>query len=175
MTSLDFFVGFAASGRVEGVGLNSAPEDWSDHLGADFIDDKSKSKKRLRRDYGLVELGFSREDGGWRCFVISIQVHRLWWHDELVPEKLRSKYGEFPKAVSFEELCRRLEALKLVPRLIPDEPPGEHDRYYINETKILIDVPSSRRLGDPEGIPSGSISSMHLSRGSEVWAQPRKN
>jgi hypothetical protein len=174
VNALDFFVDFAVTGRVEGVSINSTPEDWSDRLGADFIDDESKSKKRMRRDYGLVELGFYRVEGAWRCLGIGIQVHRLWWNSDNVPAKLRSRYGDFPRIVPFEDLRERLSALGHEPRLIEDEQPFEYTRYYIPDTKILIGVLSPERGEDFDDMPAGMLWAMHLSDDSEIWARPRE-
>jgi hypothetical protein len=104
-SALNFFAGLAVNGQIQGVGLNSAPEQWAENLGTDFLDDKSKSNKRLRRDYGLAELGFFRVNGLWSCFLISLQVHRLWRYDDNVPQKLLERYGEFPKSAQFEDVC----------------------------------------------------------------------
>jgi hypothetical protein len=169
---LDFFAGFAVSGRVEGVGLSSSPEDWSEHLGTAYVDDKSKSKKRLRRDYGLVELGFYRGAGGWQCFLISIQAHRLWWDSNNVPARLLSKYGSFPRAVSFEELRRSLRSLGHEPSLIEDQEPSDQTRYYIPETKVLVGVHSPKQQ-EADDMPRGTIWAMHLSDDSDNWARPR--
>jgi hypothetical protein len=171
--ALNFFVDFAVSGRVEGVGLDSAPEDWSEHLGKDYIDDISKSKKRLRRDYGLVELGFYRPGGAWRCFLVSIQAHRLWWDNHNAPAKLRSKYGPFPRVILFEDLRRELSALGHEPSLIEDEDPSDQTRYYMPEAKILIGV-NTPKPQEEDDIPSGAIWAMHLSEDADIWARPRK-
>lgn len=173
MTAVDFLTDFAVSGHVEGVGLPSAPEDWSEHLGTDYIDDISKSKKRLRRDYGLVELGFGRAEGAWRCFLISIQAHRLWWDNDNVPAKLRSKYGAFPRVVPFEDLRARLSALGHEPHFIEDQVPSDQMRYYISETKIIVGVHSAKKQ-EADDIPSGAIWAMHLSDDSDTWARPHK-
>jgi hypothetical protein len=171
--ALNFFVDFAVSGRVEGLGLDSVPEDWARHLGKDYIDDISKSKKRLRRDYGLVELGFCRPAGVWRCFLVSIQAHRLWWDSDNVPAKLRSKYGSFPRAIVFEDLRRGLSALGHEPSLIEDAEPSDQTRYYMPETKILVGVNSPKRQKTHD-MHSGAIWAMHLSEDADVWARPRK-
>jgi hypothetical protein len=52
MSALDFFVDFVFKGRIEDVGLDSAPEKWAENLGTDCVGDKSGNSKRLRWDYG---------------------------------------------------------------------------------------------------------------------------
>jgi hypothetical protein len=172
MSALDFFTDFAVNGHVEGVGLNSTPEEWTENLGPDFIDDKSKSNKRMRRDYGLVELGFFRADGLWNCFLISLQAHRLWRHGD-VPQKLVDRYGEFPRSIQFDEVRRVLSALGYEPELIADEQGSDTVRYHIPATNILIAV-ASAEVEEFEYLPAGSVWAMHLSQGSDVWARPRK-
>lgn len=170
MTALDFFIDFAVTGRVEGVGLNSKPDDWSEHLGAGYVDDKRKNQ--MRRDYGLVELGFARVERAWRCAAISIQAHRLWRDANNVPPKLRRRYGVFPRTIQFEEMRKRLRALDHEPRLIDDQQSSDHERYYVPETKILIYVLSVKPSDDLDGMPPQRLWSMNLSVDSEIWAMP---
>jgi hypothetical protein len=172
MSALKFFTDFALNGQIEGVGLNSTPAEWAEGLGTDFIDDKSKSGKRLRRDYGLVELGFVRAEGSWSCFLISIQAHRLWQYHSNVPRKLIEKYGEFPRSVQFDEVRRALHALGYEPELVADEHRSDTARYRIPGAKVLIAVVS--REAESDYLPTGSIWSMELSESSDIWARPHK-
>lgn len=170
MTALDFFIDFAITGQVEGVGLNSKPDDWSENLGADYVDDRRKNQ--MRRDYGLVELGFARVERTWRCATISIQAHRLWWHADNVPPKLRRRFGAFPRSIPFEETRKRLRELDHEPHPIDDQQKSDHERYYVPGTKILIYVLSAKPADDLDGMPPQTLWSMNLSVDSEVWAMP---
>jgi hypothetical protein len=171
MSALGFFVDFAVNGHIQGVSLNSTPEEWIESLGTDFVDDKSKKNKRMRRDYGLIELGFFRVDGSWSCFLISLQVHRLWQNDGNVPRKLVDQYGEFPKQVQFQELHIALRALGFDPQLIADEHSSDIARYHIPGANVLIGV-VAKAAEEPNSIPAGAVWAMHLSANSEVWARP---
>lgn len=172
MSALSFLVDFALNGRIEGVGLNSPPEQWAESLGTDFIDDRSKSNKRMRRDYGLVELGFHRSEGSWACFLISLQVHRLWRYPDGVPQKLLGRYGEFPRSIQFEEVRSALQLHGSEPQLIADDNGADTARYYVPPVNVLIAVVAgeAEQLND---LSAGSIWSMHLSEETDVWTRPR--
>jgi hypothetical protein len=173
MSALSFFVDFAVNGHIEDVGLNSTPEEWAESLGTDFVDDKSKSNKRLRRDYGLVELGFFRAGGLWSCFLISLQAHRLWRDDGNVPQKLIDRYGEFPRSVQFEQFRRALSMLGYEPQPIVDDQGSHTARYYMPFTKALIAVVSNE-VQKFDCMPVGSVWAMHLSENSNIWSRPPK-
>lgn len=169
---LNFLADFAIPGQIEGVGLNSAPEEWAENLGTDFIDEKSKSNKRLRRDYGLVELGFFRSDRRWKCFLISLQAHRLSRCDDHVPQILVDRYGEFPRSIQFEDVRRILRARGYEPESTEGEDGSDTARYRIPATGVLIAVVSREDLNN---VPQGSVWSMHLSESSDIWTRPRKD
>jgi len=173
MSALSFFVDFALNGRIEGVGLNSPPEEWAKGLGTDFVDDKSKSGKRMRRDYGLVELGFLRSDGLWACFLISLQAHRLWRYPDGVPQKLLDRYGEFPRSIQFEDVRSALRVHGREPQLIADGNGADTARYHVPSANVLIAVVAgeAEQLND---LSAGSVWSMHLSEDSGAWARPRQ-
>jgi hypothetical protein len=173
MSALEFFTNFVTSGRVEGVGLNSTLGEWADSLGSDYIDDKSRSGKQLRRDYGLVELGFLRRNKLWSCFLISLQVHRLWQYDDNVPQALIDRYGEFPRSLQFQDLDRALLALGYEPKPIADEDGSDIARYSISVSNVLIAV-IARAAEESNYPPVGSVWAMHLSGNSDNWARPVK-
>lgn len=76
MTSdLDFYAHVATRGEVLGAGIGTQPAQWEAALGTDHLD--TEEADLLRRDYGLVELSFQRDDDAWPCFGVSLQVHRL--------------------------------------------------------------------------------------------------
>lgn len=173
MSALDFFVDFALNGRIQGVGLNSTPEMWTEDLGTDYIDDKSKNGKRLRRDYGIVELGFVRKNGLWSCFLISLQAYRLWRYADCVPQKYLDGYGEVPRSIQFEDVRNALRVHGCEPQLIADDNGADTARYYVPPVNVLIAVVAgeAEQLND---LSAGSIWSMHLSEDSGAWARPRQ-
>ncbi|WP_336084160.1 hypothetical protein [Nocardia sp. SSK8] len=46
----------------------------------DYVEDIDKRRTTMRRDYGIVEPGFTRDpDCMWKCFSLNLSVHRLRW------------------------------------------------------------------------------------------------
>ena len=167
MSALEFLTDFITSGQVEGVGLNSTLEEWAENLGTGYIDDKSRSGKQLRRDYGLVELGFLRVNKLWSCFLISLQVHRLWRYDDNVPQKLVDRYGEFPGSFQFQDVDRALLALGYEPKLIADEHGSDIARYHVRVANLTIGVVATTS-DVSNSLPVGSVWAMHLSGNSDI-------
>ncbi|WAL66853.1 hypothetical protein ORV05_03325 [Amycolatopsis cynarae] len=171
MSVPEFLAGFAMTGRIEGVGLDSTPDEWERQLGSDFVDDHDR--KQFRRDYGLVELGFWREEGNWTCGLISVQVHRLWHDRETIgPAGLREKHGDFPKAVRFVELRDELGRSGNELVLVEDEVPNGYRRYYVPPGKAVMLVDAAPGPRDPEDPPYGSLWS--LSAAPLPWINPMK-
>lgn len=166
MTSaLDLLADIATRGVVEGAGIRATPAEWERAIGSDFVDDRVK--KRFRRDYGLVELGFWRVGGEWRCGLFALQVHRLWSGAETIgPASLRTRYGEFPPSVAFADLRPRLPEL----RYIPDSDTTRYERYYLPGSKVAIMVSVSNVDGGP---PAGSVWALHLTDEPDIPLRPR--
>jgi hypothetical protein len=118
-------------------------------------------------------LGFFRADGLWSCFLVSLQVHRLWRYEDNVPQKLLDRYGEFPKSVQFEDVHRALRAHGYEPQLIADEQGSNITKYHVPPANILIGV-VSKDAEESNSLPAGSVWSMHLSENSDIWARPVK-
>jgi hypothetical protein len=171
MSLLDFLADFAATGRVGGAGIYSTPEQWQQVLGEDFIDDRAK--KRLRRDYGLVELGFARVDGGWRCGTVSMQVHRLSRDPKIGPVSVRAEYGDFPTSIAVDDLHAAVGRRGHPPTLIDDADRSEYTRYVVPASKVLILAVSWDRATE-DGPPAGAIWSLALSDIVDAWIRPRK-
>ncbi|POX51506.1 hypothetical protein C3489_19945 [Streptomyces sp. Ru71] len=92
MSDIDFYVLAALRREVLGVSLGATPEAWQARLGDDFLDDVRKG--RMRRDYGLVEIAFSRDSGIWAAVTVSLQVHRLARGlERVVPPALERAHG----------------------------------------------------------------------------------
>jgi hypothetical protein len=109
VTDLDLYVDALVSGQVLGVAAGATDGEVARALGADFLDDVGK--KRMRRDYGLVELYFQREGGEWRCAGITLQVHRLTEVGvDMVPAPLAARYGAFRPVVPFAAVADAVRA-----------------------------------------------------------------
>ncbi|UYM25685.1 hypothetical protein NQP46_29860 [Streptomyces albus] len=78
MTSdLDFYAHVATRGEVLGAGIGAQPAQWEAALGTDYLD--IEEADLLRRDYGLVELSFQKDDDAWPCRGVSLQVRVCPW------------------------------------------------------------------------------------------------
>lgn len=163
--TLDLLADIATRGAIAGVGIRSTPAEWERAVGSDFLDDHAK--KRFRRDYGLVELGFWRAGDEWRCGSLAVQVHRLWLGtDTIGPASLRQRCGGFPSSVTFADLRPLLPGL----RAIADSDASEYARYYLPGSKITITVTTSSVEGYP---PAGSVWALHLTDEPEIPLRPR--
>lgn len=170
MNTYDLLADIAVDGVIEGVGIGSTPQECVGALGTDFVDEKAR--KRFRRDYGLVELGFFRVDDAWRCGTFTVQTHRLWrFHDSTGPALLRAKYGDFVKSVAFDDLRNRLAGRGQSTIRIADRKPGDQQRYYLADSTVLITVVGDGSDGE-DYPPPGSVWSLSLSDNAEAWLRP---
>ncbi|MFD8232853.1 hypothetical protein ACFV20_13350 [Streptomyces sp. NPDC059696] len=141
MSDLDFYAHVATRADVLGVGIGTRPAEWEAALGSDFLD--VPDGELLRRDYGLVELSFQKEDGAWPCFGVSVRVHRLRRDTEAsVPAALRGAYGPFAPSARFEHLAAAITGLGCAIAPEPDEdgPAGGIRRYRVPESGVRIFV-----------------------------------
>ncbi|WP_328718400.1 hypothetical protein OHT52_02260 [Streptomyces sp. NBC_00247] len=154
MSDLDFYAHVATRGDVLGTGIGSGPDTWDAALGRDRIDDWGRG--RLRLDYGLVELSFSRVEGSVTCFGIGVQVHRL-THGLAVPDSLTSVYGEFAPRVPFEELRTAISSLGFA--VEPEDLSGDVHRHRVAGSRVRIHV-----VADPCAYQrAGDVWSLHVS------------
>ena len=165
-----FLADFAVSGRLDDAGIHSTPEEWQQVLGDDFIDDRAK--KRFRRDYGLLELGFWRVGSGWQCGSVSVQVHRLWRDPMIGSITARSGHGGFTRSIAFDDLRASLAQRGRTPQLIDDADMTEHTRYFVPASKVLLLVVSPGWATE-DGPPAGTIWSLSLSDNADAWIRPR--
>ncbi|MBT3159137.1 hypothetical protein KQH42_02260 [Streptomyces sp. CHA1] len=161
MTSdLDFYAHVATRGEVLGAGIGAQPAQWEAALGTDYLD--IEEADLLRRDYGLVELSFQKDDDAWPCRGVSLQVHRLSLDtDSEVPASLRDVYGEFAPAVRFEQLTGTIAGLGHCVEHEPDAAGTSPDihRHRVPESGVRIFVRT------PEGTQrqTGAVWSLSVS------------
>ncbi|MFG2791452.1 hypothetical protein [Streptomyces sp. NPDC048419] len=123
MSDIDFYVIAATQNAVLGVPLGAPPEAWEGALGGDFVDDVEKSL--MRRDYGLVEISFTKRHGAWESVSVSLQIHRLARGlEDMVPPQLTQRYGEFSERVRFDRFHTALLARGGALEEVPDASPG---------------------------------------------------
>jgi hypothetical protein len=111
VTDLDFYAAAVTEGTIYGLGVDSTPEQWTAELGDQCLDDVRK--RGMRRDYGLIEIGFHRPKGEreWKCFSISVPVHRLAsGTGNSVPERLSRDYGPFRERLPFILLAAEIKS-----------------------------------------------------------------
>ncbi|OXR46771.1 hypothetical protein B7C42_01749 [Nocardia cerradoensis] len=104
-TIVDFLANTILSRSIFGLSLESPSSAFDKIFGADsYVEDMNKHKTTMRRDYGLIETGFTREGPGeWRCFSLIISVHRLRW-DITLPQIISSKIHNIPSTIRFSDL-----------------------------------------------------------------------
>ncbi|MCF2529829.1 hypothetical protein [Yinghuangia soli] len=148
MGEIDFYVAAVCSRTVLGVGAGAQPADVAAVLGDSYLDDRSR--RRLRRDYGLVEFFFEFEPAtDWRCRGFSVQVHRLDHGDEsIVPEAVREAYGELHDRVGEQRLADALRAAgaEIVPYEERSDGPG-WSRFRVGSASVISE--SEPGSGDP--------------------------
>ncbi|RII20730.1 hypothetical protein DSC45_02700 [Streptomyces sp. YIM 130001] len=171
MSDLDFYAHVATRCDVLGVGVGAGPDAWEAAVGRDYFDDRGAGL--LRRDYGLLEVSFSDEEGT-PCFGISVQVHRL-LHGLPVPSSLEGEsgtYGAFAPRVRFVEL--RDTILALGRSVEPEDLAGDIHRYRVVESGariFVVDDPDPYGDGDDgDAEADGDPDQVRLHRAGDVWA-----
>ncbi|WEH38738.1 hypothetical protein [Streptomyces sp. AM 2-1-1] len=162
MSDLDFYAHVAMRGDVLGTGIGTPPEAWDASVGRDCHDDFGKG--RLRRDYGLVELSFSRVEGSLSCFGIGLQVHRL-VHGLSVPASLTAEYGAFAPRVRFAELRAVLASLGST--VEPDDLTGDVHRFRVAGSGVRVFVVDDP---DPYGDGDHDADDRTAHQAGDVWA-----
>jgi hypothetical protein len=151
VTGLEFYTDAILSSRVLDVGPGSAANEVEQALGPVYIDDARK--KTMRRDYGLVEAHFSRQENSWICFGLTIQVHRLAESSaEIVPAPLRESYGQFDRFLDSRRLMKAVEERHGRWIAADDQSPQEFQTLWVASTQSVIHVVCNRarhRNGQP--------------------------
>jgi hypothetical protein len=145
LSAIRFLAEAAATGLVMGARLGSLPEQVEAGLGGGYLDDLNRRGTLLRRDYGLVELTFTRSSG-WACQAVSLQVHRLATGGQaVVPPAIVAAYGPFPPTVSMTDLAAVLTDIGAGIEAGPDDGDRSFARYTVpgpgSEIHVVRDVP----------------------------------
>ncbi|MFI7173471.1 hypothetical protein [Streptomyces spororaveus] len=162
MNALEFCVEVLRSGTVQNLGLDAQPAEWEAQLGGDYVDDVRKG--RMRRDFGLVELSFTRGTDGWQCVESSIQIHRLATGEpDVVPNPLIKKHGRFEERINFRDLEERMAAEGIRLRRIDDRLQEPHARFAVAESAAILHVVTAE-LGGMGRPHKGDVWSISLAR-----------
>ncbi|GAA0488569.1 hypothetical protein Ade02nite_72480 [Paractinoplanes deccanensis] len=156
MTYVDFFVDFAVSGQVAGVGLSSPLAAWPPALGDDYRD-ASWSAGDMVRQFGFVDAYFEDTTGEWLCRQILVKPD---WTNSFAgnaPAVIAERYGEFPARVSFVEIADALAAAGAEVRLLPRVSKAQQDLYWIPAGNVLVSAVSAAQAGDFTGLEPGDI------------------
>lgn len=167
MSATALCIDFITSGQLLGAGLDSSPETWDQALGgADWplIDVRGR---RMRRDYGLIEVSFEKWDKDWSCINASVHAHRLRGERALlVPPEVDATYGPIEPVVTFAEVLEETLAKGVVVELIADRDTELHSRYWFPRSEVIVSVQGSS-LEAP-----GSIWSAGRARDAANWKRP---
>lgn len=155
--------GFSSTGLLQGLGLDAKPADWDQALSSDswepLIDQQAA---RMRRDYGLVEVHYVRDESSWRCSSVTLQLHRLaGTYDEIVPPGLRDAVSREEKQVASADLLACLDAHGVTHELIPDRKGSGEVRYWVPRSAVIVAAAAT-----------GVIWSASASADADVWRRP---
>ncbi|MFE1594942.1 hypothetical protein [Nocardia sp. NPDC058705] len=156
---VDYLAEVACVGNVLGLrhGVRLAEVD-AVLQGEEFVEDVDKKRLTMRRDYGLIEMGFTNHPyDGWTCFYVTLSLHRLQWN-VTVPQPIRSGVGPIPDGVSFHDLSGAIERRGGTMREMDIRLSG--DIYYETpaEAQIIVDTT------DYIGMGQDAVWSVGLSR-----------
>lgn len=167
MSATALCIDFITSGQVLGAGLDSSPDAWDRALGgADWplIDVQGR---RMRRDYGLVEVSFEKRAADWSCVNASVHAHRLRGDRSLlVPPEIDARYGPIEPVVAFAEVLEGTLASGALVELIADRDTELHSRYWFPRSEVIVSV-----QGPGHDLP-GSIWSAGRARDAVNWKRP---
>lgn len=167
MPYLDFFVDFAASGQIAGVGLDSRPGDWPAVLGDDYAE-SSFSAGHLIRGYGFVEANFANDTGEWLCYLVHVKPFRA--ANTATSPVITARYGEIPARVAFADVAGALTAAGVEVRELPEVNRHAGDLFWVPRGGVLCTVVSPARAGDFDDLRVGDIIEMTANRGVEMPA-----
>jgi hypothetical protein len=140
------------SGRAFGIAPGAGIPEVTAVLGGDYVEERygRAGQRLLRRDYGLVEVTFNNEPD-WACVWLSVEVHRLASHEEMIVEALE-RYGvSFSKYTSWNEVKSAIDALT-VGRYEEIEQQNGFRSFRVNEGRAVIRIVDNGQL-DREDLP----------------------
>jgi hypothetical protein len=164
---LEFFLDFARTGQVFGVGLGTRPEAWPAVLGDDFTD-FSPSEHEFARQFGLVDVYFGDFAGEWVCDRIAIRPGQLYRFDDWVPARLQVRYGPFPGRVPFDEVADLLTRAGVPVDHVLRRDEASLEEYWIPDTKVTFSVISPYQAEDFPALRIGDLWSVSTSVGAEI-------
>ncbi|MDT0347604.1 hypothetical protein [Streptomyces litchfieldiae] len=141
MTDLHFYASAVIEGTIYGLGVDSTPDQWTAELSDQCLDDARK--RRMRRDYGLIEVSFHRPKGEreWRCYAISVQIHRLAWGiDNNIPERLNQEHGPFNEHMPFDAIYAEIQARGAQLEKNEGEPSPGFESYRLPSARSAVYV-----------------------------------
>lgn len=167
MSATALCIDFITSGRLLGAGLDSSPDAWDRALGGPDWPLIDVQGRRMRRDYGLVEVSFEKCDVGWTCTNASVHAHRLRGDRALlVPPEIDATYGPIEPVVAFTEVLDGVLASGAPVELIADRDTELHSRYWFPGSEVIVSV-----QGPGHDLP-GSIWSAGRVRDAVNWKRP---
>jgi hypothetical protein len=159
MAYLDFFTGFATTGRIFGAGVGTRPEDWPPLLGEEFFDASWNPRHRVLQ-FGFVDINFGNETGEWICDMILIKPTRWWEHSAAAPARLAERYGEFPDRVVFDDVAAALVAAGAEVRRLPREGKVLPEIYWVPDGKVVIEAVTTGMVEGYADLRPGDAHSM---------------
>jgi hypothetical protein len=167
MSATGLCIDFITSGRLLGADLDSSPDAWDRALGGPDWPLIDVQGRRMRRDYGLVEVSFEKWDADWTCTDASVHTHRLRGDQSLlVPPKIDATYGPIEPVVAFAEVLEGTLAKGALAELIADRDTELHSRYWFPGSEVIVSV-----QGPGLDLP-GSIWSAGRARDAVNWTSP---
>jgi hypothetical protein len=145
VNGVSFLAGLAATRRFHGVGAGSTLAEVTAAVpGVDFIDVADKRYGTLRRDYGFVELFFTR-DRRWTMVGGTLQLHRLAADEHRMADTWREHTGvDFPEYTSWRELREELDRTPGAPEFEVHDQGGHREYRAPGHTAAVVVV------NDPE-------------------------
>lgn len=108
MSDLEELISICLTGRVNDLPARPTPEEVEDVLGGDYLDVWDKKRRFLRRDYGILEFHFLRENG-LKCRTIGLQLHRLRNNPHALSHSELRILGEISADTSWTDLAGTIE------------------------------------------------------------------
>ncbi|MFI5729458.1 hypothetical protein ACIA49_05000 [Kribbella sp. NPDC051587] len=166
-TDLDFFAGLAITGTVLGVDATSDLATVQEVLGDDHFYEQPRMNKSdweyATSDYGLVEIGWSREHGSaeWICGYAGTQNHRLSRGSRRTRRRtaglrLRQRYGQFRPLLNIEELRAVVEDHGFTMDSTPQWVGADFSLYWVPGVSTTMNV----AVSDPDWGPPGTVAKM---------------